>query len=266
MRAIQTRQFLYIFNPWSNGKRIMATATTGTPTYRRLAELAQTQFTLEARHKLYQFRVPEELYDIEQDPDCLNNLIHSPAHQAQLNALRARLEQWMAETGDGMLPVFRQRDDPAVREAYVAAQEKEARARRAAENKGRGGAGKKKAAAKAPAPGDARNAPAAARRQTGLIAFALPEAVAAGRPVTVKIQHHLPADLGEQVLTVTLKGGAAGKRLDRKTVKAHGEGVTEVTFDVPAEVPDGVVSFAAFVGTDFPTSRQHIQAGPLPVR
>ena len=31
MRAIQTRKFLYIFNPWSNGQRIMATATSGTP-------------------------------------------------------------------------------------------------------------------------------------------------------------------------------------------------------------------------------------------
>ena len=42
MRAIQTKQFLYIFNPWSNGQRIMQTATTGTPTYRRLRELAAT--------------------------------------------------------------------------------------------------------------------------------------------------------------------------------------------------------------------------------
>jgi N-sulfoglucosamine sulfohydrolase len=266
MRAIQTRQFLYIFNPWSNGKRIMATATTGTPTYRRMAELARTQFTLEARHKLYQFRVPEELYDIENDPDCLNNLIHSPAHQAQLDALRARLEAWMVETGDAMLPVFRQRDDPAVREAYVAAQEKEAQARRSAEKKAQGGA-KKKKASPVPAPGAPKAAPqAAAKRQTGLISFTLPEAVAAGRPVTVKVPHHLPADLGEQVLTVTLKGGTAGKRLDRKTVKARGEGVAEVTFDVPADVPDGVIGFAAFVGADFPTSPQHIQAGPLPVR
>jgi N-sulfoglucosamine sulfohydrolase len=145
MRAIQTRKFLSIFNPWSNGQRIMATATSGTPTYRRLAELARSDPALEARHKLYQFRVPEELYDVEQDPDCLNNLIDSPAHREELQGLCQTLEQWMIRTGDPMLDAFRHRDDAAVREAYVVAEEKEAEARRAG---GRGKA-KKKAAPKA---------------------------------------------------------------------------------------------------------------------
>jgi N-sulfoglucosamine sulfohydrolase len=65
---------------------------------------------------------------------------------------------------------------------------------------------------------------------------------------------------------VTLKGGPDGKRLDRKTVKATGQGVAEVTFNLPASVPGGVVSFAAFVGEDFPTSRQHLQSNPITVR
>jgi len=64
MRAVQTRRWLYLFNPWSNGERIMATATTGTPTYRRLAELARSDKSLAARHDLYQHRVVEELYDV----------------------------------------------------------------------------------------------------------------------------------------------------------------------------------------------------------
>jgi N-sulfoglucosamine sulfohydrolase len=259
MRAIETKKFLYIFNPWSNGKRVMATATTGTPTYRRMAELAKTEFTLEARHKLYQFRVPEELYDIEKDPDCLNNLIHSPAHAAELNKLRGMLEAWMVETKDGMLDVFRKRDEAAAREAYVAAQEKEADERRASEAKGKG-KGKKKAAAKA---AEVRAAP---KRQAGLIAFALPESVAAGKPVTVMINHNLPADLGEQVLTVTMKGGPDGMRLDRKTVKAKGKGVAEVVFEVPANVPGNVVSFAAFVGEDYQKSLQHLQSAAVPAR
>ena len=37
----------------------------------------------------------------------------------------------MIRTGDPMLEVFRHRNDPAAREAYVAAQEKDAEARRA---------------------------------------------------------------------------------------------------------------------------------------
>jgi N-sulfoglucosamine sulfohydrolase len=142
MRAIQTRRYLYIFNPWSNGSRVMATATTGTSTYRRMAELAGTDPALRVRHALYQFRVPEELYDVERDPDCLHNLIDSDAHRPEVDRLRATLEQWMVRTGDGMLDVFRRRGDAAVREAYVADQEREAEARRA------GGKGRAKKAAK----------------------------------------------------------------------------------------------------------------------
>jgi N-sulfoglucosamine sulfohydrolase len=149
MRAIETKQFLYIFNPWSNGKRIMQTATTGTSTYRRMRDLAATNPALAARHKLYQFRVVEELYDVEHDPDCLKNLIDDPAYASQRDKLRKDLDAWMVKTKDPMLEVFRHRDDAEFREAYVAAQEREADERRAAEGgKAKGKKGKGKAAAK----------------------------------------------------------------------------------------------------------------------
>jgi len=130
MRAVQTKQYLYLFNPWSNGQRIMATATTGTPTYRRMAELAKTDKTLAKRHDLYRHRVVEELYDVKNDPDCLVNLIDAPAHQQELAKLRKALQAWMVETDDHMLDVFRKREDPAAREAYVQQKEKEAQQRR----------------------------------------------------------------------------------------------------------------------------------------
>ena len=140
MRALETRQFLYIFNPWSNGTRVMATATTGTSTYRRMAELAKSNPALAARHELYKHRVVEELYDVEHDPDCLHNLIANADYANQLHALQAKLEYWMIETGDPMLDVFQHRDDPAKREAYVAAQEEEAEQRK----KPKGGKAKRK--------------------------------------------------------------------------------------------------------------------------
>jgi N-sulfoglucosamine sulfohydrolase len=137
MRAVQTKRFLYLFNPWSNGERIMATATTGTPTYRRMAELASQDPAIAARHDLYRYRVVEELYDIEEDSDCLVNLIDHPAHQQALAHLRQTLEAWMVRTGDHMLDVFRRREDPVAREAYVLQKEREADARRAAKRKAR---------------------------------------------------------------------------------------------------------------------------------
>ncbi len=257
IRAIQTRDFLYIFNPWSNGKRVMATATTGTSTYRRMAELAKSDSVMARRHDLYQHRVPEELFHIGVDPDCLVNLMDAPAKRAEVDRLHAQLEAWMVQTGDPMLAAFRKRDDAAAREAYVAAQEKEADDRRASGGKGMAN---KMAAGKVGEPVPA------AKKRAGLIEFVLPETVSAGKPVILKIQHKLPADLGEQVLTVTLKGGPDGKRLDRKTVKARGAGAVEVTFDVPASVPGSVVSFAAFVGEDFQKSLQHLQSGSVSVK
>jgi len=142
MRGLQTRKYLYLFNAWSSGSRIMATATTGTPTYRRMAELAKSDAQIAARHKLYQFRVPEELYDVENDPDCLVNLIDESSHTQELAKLRSTLEGWMVDTADPMLEVFRKRDDAAFREAYVVAQEKEAETRATG--------GKRKAGAKKP--------------------------------------------------------------------------------------------------------------------
>jgi N-sulfoglucosamine sulfohydrolase len=151
MRAIQTKQLLYVFNPWSSGKRIMQTATTGTPTYRRMRELSASDAALAARHKLYQFRVVEELYDVEHDPDCLKNLIDDPAYGSRRDELRSELDRWMVSTHDPMLEVFRRRNDTDFREAYVQAQEKEADDRRADGGKAKGkakGKGKGKTAAK----------------------------------------------------------------------------------------------------------------------
>ena len=126
MRAIQTKRFLYLFNPWSNGERVFATATTGTATFRRLAALAKTNNKLAARLDLYKHRVPEELYDVVKDPDCLHNLIDSSQHLTELKQLRATLDAELVKSKDPMLEAFRKREDREFVEAYVQQLEKEA--------------------------------------------------------------------------------------------------------------------------------------------
>lgn len=256
MRAIQTREALYIFNPWSDGKRIMATATTGTPTYRRMAELAKTDTVIAARHELYQHRVLEEVYAIDKDPDALHNLINHVS-PAELQKLRQTLEDWMVKTGDPMREVFRRRGDAALRAAYMERVEKEAAER----NSG-------KARGKARAKGKAKQAQAApsAKKRADLIALEVPESAKAGQAVTVKVRHHLPANLGEQLIHVTLKAGPNDERVDRKIVKATGEGVLEVSFDVPKDVPGNTLRFAAFIGEDYGKSLQHLQSAAVPAR
>ncbi|MCA9081380.1 MAG: hypothetical protein KDA58_12525, partial [Planctomycetaceae bacterium] len=255
---VQTARYLYLFNPWSNGERVMATATSGTSTYRRMAELAKSDQGIAYRHELYQHRVVEELFDVERDPDCLVNLIESPDHQAALQELRATLEQWMVDTNDHALTAFRERDNPEVREAYVLEKEREAAERRGGKRKKAGKNANDDAAATKP------NRPRG-KQQPDLISISLPDKTAVGRTIIAKITHQLSDDLGEQQLHVTLKQGKQGARISRQVVKVTGTGEVKLTFDVPEEVPSGYVSFAAFVGEEFQKNLQHIQSEPIPL-
>lgn len=139
MRAVQTKRYLYIYNPWSNGERVFRTATTGTQTYRRLAELAESNQDLAARLAMYRHRVVEEFYDVKEDPDCLINLVDSPRHQKLVQQQRSRLLSWMESSKDGMLAIYRDRENVEMREAYVKAERAEAMARRKRNNNKSGG-------------------------------------------------------------------------------------------------------------------------------
>ncbi|MEC7802639.1 MAG: sulfatase [Verrucomicrobiota bacterium] len=132
MRAIQTKTHLYLFNPWSNGERIFATATNGTVTCKRMIELAKNDKELNERLNLYRYRVQQELYQVKRDPDCLQNLIGSSNNQRVKNKLVKLLEEWMVGTGDPILECFRKREDSAFVEAYVQKLESESEARRKA--------------------------------------------------------------------------------------------------------------------------------------
>ena len=144
MRAIVTKDFAYIFNPWSNGTRNFATATKGTVSYRRMQALAQTDSYAAARLKLFDYRVPEEMFNYAKDPDALDNLVAKPENKAERDRLIKLLDDWMVRTKDPMLEVFRGRDDPKIRETYMKQMEAEAGERNGAKA-GKGGKGKKKA-------------------------------------------------------------------------------------------------------------------------
>jgi N-sulfoglucosamine sulfohydrolase len=51
----------------------------------------------------YFFRPPEELYDLENDPNEVNNLVKDPKHAAVLADLRGKLEEWQLRTEDPWL-------------------------------------------------------------------------------------------------------------------------------------------------------------------
>jgi len=243
MRAVQTRQFLYIFNPWSNGTRVFATATTGTMTYRRLRELAKDQSYFEERHDLYQHRVPEELYDTANDPACLHNLIDVPEMQDELQSLRSKLEDWMIETKDPLLEVFRKREDAAFREAYIQKLEAEALERRKAR----------------------RNNNNKRKTRNDVISLESPKQFKQGQPIEVTVNYKLPESSKSEKLQVTLKTGE-NQRIERKIIDITGQGAETVTFEFPQDYRHSTVRIAAFVGPAYGQHLQHINSKPIEIQ
>ncbi len=124
MRGIQTREHLYLFNPWSDGKRKFATATTGTATYRQMVKRAEKESVISARLDLFDHRVLEELYDVPNDPDCLVNLIDSPAMQETVQSLRNQLTSALDQMDDPVAVVLQSQADVSIRDAFMAKEDK----------------------------------------------------------------------------------------------------------------------------------------------
>ncbi|WDQ15452.1 sulfatase family protein [Rhodopirellula sp. P2] len=59
----------------------------------------------EIQSKVWQVKPLEELFDLEADPDEINNLVSDPAHAQQLDTMRGAVRQWMKTTTDlGVIP------------------------------------------------------------------------------------------------------------------------------------------------------------------
>lgn len=133
MRGVQSKRFNYIFNPWAAGGRKFQAAGQGTLTYREMIALAETDpFAAKLLHQ-YDYRVVEEFFDIENDPDNLINLINHPDYQDEIAAHQAKLAEFLEKTKDPILPAFQKRDDPSYLDGFVEALQTEAFRRRDAE-------------------------------------------------------------------------------------------------------------------------------------
>ena len=243
MRGIETKDYLYLFNPWSDGKNVFRTATQGTATYRQMKKLAPDNPTVAARLEVMDHRTVEELYHVAGDPDCRDNLMGIKRHEAALKDLAAKMEAIMEKSGDHALDAFRHRGDAKAIKAYVDQKQAESDARRANKRKG-------------------NNAP---KRNAKYLELNAPANIVSGETLTVSIPHKIPANLGEQMIHVTLKDGT-GKRIERKVVTAQGKGTLEVPFDLPATYSGQAVQFAVFIGEDFQKSMQHLTTDNVKVK
>lgn len=111
MRCVQDHRFGYIFSPWSDGTFWYRNNNEGL-TMKAMVQAAQTDPAIAHRIRMFRYRRSEELYDLENDPDCLNNLVDLPAYHADLDRMRERLSRWMKRAKDPLLPAFEVRNEP----------------------------------------------------------------------------------------------------------------------------------------------------------
>ena len=108
MRSLQNRKFGYIYNPFYGLQQVQMESMNG-PTWAAMLEAGKTDTAIQERVDLFHDRVPEELYDYENDPDGLVNLIDDPEYADILGELRQELANEMYVTHDFMLRDFEKR-------------------------------------------------------------------------------------------------------------------------------------------------------------
>jgi N-sulfoglucosamine sulfohydrolase len=81
MRAVQNKQFGYIYNSWSDGRKVFRNESQSGLTFNAMKKAASENKKIEERVYMFQYRVVEEFYDFSTDPDALHNLINDPLSQ-----------------------------------------------------------------------------------------------------------------------------------------------------------------------------------------
>lgn len=107
MRCLQTQQFGYIYNTWSNGETTYKNESQTGLTYKAMQQAADEGVTdIASRIELFLHRVPEEFYDFNRDPDGLENLIDDPEYQEKIQWFRDKLHELMVKYEDPVLPEY----------------------------------------------------------------------------------------------------------------------------------------------------------------
>lgn len=115
IRSYGDKKYRYIFNPWS---------PTG-DAYRNNNE-GQINKDIEKNHpeyirfvEFFRHRVLEEFYDVQKDPDGVDNLINDPKYKDEIEQHRNALKQWMKEKNDPVLVMLQNVDKPEKMQEYL---------------------------------------------------------------------------------------------------------------------------------------------------
>lgn len=118
MRCIQNKKFGYIFNGWSDGEYRYRNGSEAF-TMNVLNKAAKYDSTIAERVRMYRYRTLEELYDLEDDPNCLHNLIDNPEYEEIQEEMTRRLNSKMKESNDPLLKAFQERYNESARKELL---------------------------------------------------------------------------------------------------------------------------------------------------
>lgn len=107
MRCVQSRDFGYIYNSWSDGETAYKNESQSGLSFNAMSAAGETDPAIASRVEFFVHRCREEFYDFRNDPDALHNLIDDPAYQEQIKWFRDRLHENMTATQDPVLEEFR---------------------------------------------------------------------------------------------------------------------------------------------------------------
>lgn len=108
MRCVQDKRFGYIFNPWSDGETVFRNNAQIGLSFAAMKVAGRSDTAIADRVRLFLYRVPEEFYDFETDPDALNNLIDDPAYKHEIGEMRRAMLATMESSDDPLTDVFKQ--------------------------------------------------------------------------------------------------------------------------------------------------------------
>lgn len=122
MFTVQSKDFGYIFTPWSDGSYAFRSESMSGLAFAAMTEAAKTDKAVADRVDFLHYRTSEEFYDLKNDPFALKNLASDPKYKKQVDEYRRNLQAWMDKYDTGAADAFRNRRDPAKVKAYMDAQ------------------------------------------------------------------------------------------------------------------------------------------------
>ena len=104
MRSVRTKNFSYIYNAWPDGKKVFVNEAQSGLTFKAMQS---ADGSVAERANFFLYRVPEELYNLKDDPYEMKNLIGDPERKGTIDKMRAEMLKMMTSTGDPLLDAFK---------------------------------------------------------------------------------------------------------------------------------------------------------------